>query len=94
MVAPAIGQVAAEFAITSDAVVAMTISVFILAHGRSCLSVENLLLKIDASHQAFGPLVLGPLSEVSIHSYPLPNNRRLADVNSTRPFLALRKVSK
>lgn len=56
MVAPAIGQVAAEFAITSDAVVAMTISVFILAHGRSRLSAENLPLKIDAITSSLRPI--------------------------------------
>ena len=48
MVAPAINQVAVEFAITSDAVVAMTVSVFILAHGGLRPPVENLVLKIDA----------------------------------------------
>lgn len=48
MVAPAINQVAAEFAVTSDAVVAMTVSVFILAHGGSHLPAEDLVLGIDA----------------------------------------------
>ncbi|KAF9652760.1 MFS polyamine transporter [Thelephora ganbajun] len=47
MVAPASGQVAADFAITSEAVVAMTISVFTLAHGGSRLLV-NPLVKFDA----------------------------------------------
>jgi len=47
MVAPASNQVAAEFSITSEAVVAMMISIFVLAHGRPYLLV-NRLVKIDA----------------------------------------------
>ena len=65
MVAPASNQVAAEFSITSEAVVAMTISIFILAHGRPCLLVNH-LVKLMPFYQALGPLVLGPLSEAII----------------------------
>jgi hypothetical protein len=67
MVAPASGQIAEDFAITSKAVVAMTVSVFVLAYGGvtpvySLIPIERLI----KFYLALGPLVLGPLSEVNI----------------------------
>lgn len=75
-VAPAINQAVTEFAITSDAVVRLAISVFILAHGGQRLPVVNLLLKIDAVPSSLRTLVSGPLSGVAVPShvhYPITN---------------------
>lgn len=45
MVAPATGQIAQEFGITSTVLIAMSTSIFVVGY-------------------AFGPLLLGPLSEI------------------------------
>lgn len=62
MVAPASDQLAASFGITNNAVIALTTSIFVLAYGAF-----NLFPFRDLrSHicTAFGPLFLGPLSEI------------------------------
>lgn len=52
MMAPAAGQVAADFAITNDAVLTMTVSAFVLAYSGSLLPVlVNVFLKVDPFHQ-------------------------------------------
>jgi hypothetical protein len=65
MVAPVSNQIAAEFAITSEPVVAITVTAFVLAQGRTHLLV-NRLITLMSFHQALGPLVFGPMSEVNI----------------------------
>lgn len=86
-VASTIDQAAAEFAITNDAVVAMTTSVFILAHGTQRLPTVNLLLKIDAIPSSFRTIGFGSAvwgNRTLTRS--LPNNQRLADADFVRPF--------
>ena len=60
MVAPAIGQVAADFAITNDAVLTMTVSAFVLANGESLLPVLNLPPKVDSIPLSSRPTDFGP----------------------------------
>jgi len=59
MVAPASYQVAEDFAITSDAVVAMTISVFILAQG-ALNPPANLLVNVDVGSPSYRSIGSGP----------------------------------
>lgn len=62
MIAPASEQLASQFGITNAVVMAMTTSVFVLGYGELTMTSMMLyLLKLDI---AFGPLFLGPMSEV------------------------------
>ncbi|PPQ70367.1 hypothetical protein CVT24_013142 [Panaeolus cyanescens] len=65
MVAPASEQVASELGITSPVLIAMSTSVFVLGYGEPfrlfTLLFINALLN---PFKAFGPLVIGPLSEI------------------------------
>ena len=64
MMAPASDQIAQEFGITSSAVIALLTSVFVAAYGAYMhISVTSMLLNSRPS-VAFGPLFLGPLSEL------------------------------
>ncbi|KAI0788016.1 MFS polyamine transporter [Fomes fomentarius] len=55
MMAPATGQIASEFGITNESIIAMLTSIFVAAYGES-----------SSLHtcSAVGPLILGPLSEL------------------------------
>lgn len=63
MVAPAAAQLGADFGITNSAILAMTISVFVLAYGTLLASPDTRLYSGELA-LAFGPLFLGPLSEL------------------------------
>lgn len=55
ILAPVSSQVAAEFAITNDAVVALTISIFVLAQGMLDL-LANLLAEVDVIPSSLRPI--------------------------------------
>ena len=72
MIAPATGQLAERFDIHSPTILAMISSVFVLGYGGIlCFSPQTALLKVFAVVIAFGPLVIGPLSEIYGRSHVL-----------------------
>jgi hypothetical protein len=74
MIAPASRQLAEQFDIHSTVLLAMTVSVFVLAYGGNFHSSAHSLRSLHlfpAIIIAFGPLFLGPLSEVYGRSHVL-----------------------
>jgi MFS family permease len=75
MIAPASEQLAEHFDIRNSALLAMTTSVFVLAYGRYrdsralCIAFPHSI--VSAITIAFGPLLLGPLSELYGRSHVL-----------------------
>ena len=63
MIAPASTQLAEEFGITSNVLMAMATSVFVLGYGESFCRVF-LFVILNYYLKAIGPLFLGPLSEL------------------------------
>jgi MFS family permease len=61
MIAPASDKLAAEFGIESSVIIALTTSIFVLAYGKLSIYPEGGCAHTQA---AFGPLFLGPLSEI------------------------------
>lgn len=74
MIAPASGQLAERFDIHSTVLLAMTTSIFVLGYG-AYLSSSHTTRGVCSSHAsaaiAFGPLFLGPLSEIYGRSHVL-----------------------
>ena len=62
MMAPAADIIATKFGLTNSSVIAMLTSIFVLGYGRRSRYVRCLLT--DQLCVAFGPTVLGPLSEI------------------------------
>jgi hypothetical protein len=65
MVAPAAQQVAEYFGITNNVMIAMTISIFVLAYGKpSCRPSIQLESLNNLGIVALAPFILAPLSEI------------------------------
>jgi MFS family permease len=74
MIVPASSQLAERFDIHSSVLIAMTVSVFILAYGENFHSHRrqpSLIALFATVVIAFGPLFLGPLSEIFGRSHVL-----------------------
>jgi MFS family permease len=74
MIAPASGQLAEHFDIHSTVLLAMTTSIFVLSYGGNfvVLTADSIRsLQFFAVIIAFGPLFLGPLSEIYGRSHVL-----------------------
>lgn len=61
MVAPATETIATQFGVTNTVVIAMMTSVFVLAYGTYFSLTSGREIEF---YSAFGPLFLGPLSEI------------------------------
>ena len=66
MIAPASEQLASQFGITNGSILAMVTSVFVLGYGKKLNQLWRLMQFVidNLSLIAFGPMVLGPLSEL------------------------------
>ncbi|KAL0566102.1 hypothetical protein V5O48_015916 [Marasmius crinis-equi] len=64
IISPASQQVAEEFGITSDVLLSMITSVYVLGFGEQILHIFNSLPNRSSRLEALGPLLIGPLSEV------------------------------